>query len=159
MQVRRDPIPFQLGRLVGPAPRDQGERRPRRSHRRKLLFTQAGRGESEQAHTPGTPCQLTGGLCEQALDLGPSQQRKRDEREPSIPGNGRGKRGHVADSRHRTLENRQSTAVGPGQWRILGKRAAFAAATRPRSTERKIAWTMPPTNTYFLDSSAASAAS
>ena len=131
MQVRRDPIPFQLGRLVRPAPRDQGERRPGRSDRGQLLLAQAGRGESEQAHTPGTPRNLTGGHFEQALDLGPAQQRKRDEGEPSFPGNGLGERGHVAHPCHRALEDRQPTAVGPGEERILREGACFRSVHEP----------------------------
>src|SRR4051794_4252220 len=85
MQVSGYFSPFQLGRLVRPAPRDQGKRRPGRPDRYKLLLTQVGRDETEQAHAPGTPRQLTSGLCEQALDLGPAQEREGDEREPSFP--------------------------------------------------------------------------
>ena len=85
---------------------------------------------------------------------------KRDEGQPSFPGNGLGERGHVAHPCHRALEDRQPTAVGPGKRRVLGQRDVLSKPSRsPRSTARNTAWTMPPTETYFLERSAASAAS
>ena len=123
VQVGGDTSPFQFGRLIRPPPRDQGKRGPGRPHGNELLLAQVGRDEPEQAHAPRAPRNLTSRVFEQALDLGPAQERQRNKRQPSFTRHRLGKWGHIADAGHRALEDRQAATVSPSQGGVLGERA------------------------------------
>ena len=134
VQVRRDPLPLQLGGLVGPASGDQGPGRPGRSDRGQLLLAQAGRDESEQAHAPGPARQPVGRLFEQALDLGPRSIASATKGSPpsraTASANGATSLTRVIGPWR--IGNRQPWARARGASSARGR--AFEASTSPRST-------------------------
>ena len=117
------PCALQPGGLVGPAPGDQGERRPDLGDRRELLGAQLGRDEPEDAHAPGParPAGRPSGRSSARTSAPRSMARARNGK-PAVARHGLGERGDVADARHRALDDRVARAQLDRHRRSLGQR-------------------------------------
>ena len=116
--------PFlELARLAGTAARDEGEAWRIAVHDFELLLAELGRHEAENADAPGPVPHLCRRVLEELIDLGPAHQSEGEERQAAAVRHRLAERSHVADPRHRPLQDRVTDADGAGERAVRGEGA------------------------------------